>query len=497
MYRNLSNFNWKPFCALLCGLILPFAFAPFHITLLAFLSLAILLYSWIGETPARAAFNGFLFGIGFFSVGVSWVYISIHFFGQAPIPLAIFITCIFILYLASFFAAQGYFLTLLFPKPNWITWLLAFPSSWVIFELLRGWLFTGFPWLALGYSQTETVLRGFAPLIGVYGISWLVAFTSGLFVVMLKTNKLSKRLFIIGMLLVVFVTGTLLSTINWTIPLGEPLKTTLIQGNIQQEIKWQPEQVLRSLNLYTRYTSKSLDSDLIIWPEAAVSVPLDQAKDFLDELSNLALQHHAGIITGIPIVSSSHSYNSVIALGDAKGTYNKRHLVPFGEYTPLKFIFDSLLQSFKIPMSNFDRGVKIQAPLISHGVRIAPYVCYEIAFPLELLNFLPQTELLLTVTDDSWFGHSIAAAQHLQMGQMRSLETGRYLLFSSNTGITAIINAKGRIISSIPSNQELQLTDYVQPMTGTTPWMIYRQYPLFTLLLIVFGLALWQRRHKT
>ncbi len=353
-----------------------------------------------------------------------------------------------------------------------------------MFELLRSWLFTGFPWLLLGYSQTDTYLNGFSPLFGVYGLSTLCAFLSGALIAFLKQKKTLFRLEILTVAILIFLSGFLLTKINWTTSSGQPIKTTMIQGNIQQNLKWQPEQLLSTLKLYMEYTQANWSSHLIIWPEAAIPLPLEEAKDFLFSISNMAKKNNCALITGIPVVKSNFAFNSVIALGNGRGIYYKRHLVPFGEYIPLKPLFEKMLQTFQIPMSNFQHGAKTQSPLIANGVYIAPYICYEVAYPLEFLMFLPKAQLLITVTDDSWFGRSVALSQHLQMAQMRASETGRYLLFNSNTGLTAVLNPKGKITKSVAPFQERALTATVLPMQGETPWMIWRMYPVFGFMLM-------------
>jgi apolipoprotein N-acyltransferase len=267
-----------------------------------------------------------------------------------------------------------------------------------------------------------------------------------------------------------------------------------LQGNIAQDLKWLPEQFQRTMDIYRTRTEQHWNSDLIIWPEAAVTLPLNQSAELLENLATTAKEHKTSIITGIPIIEPTVAYNGIIALGEGHGVYHKRHLVPFGEYTPLKSFYGFILQAFNIPMSNFTKGALKQTPLAAAGTLIGPYICYEVAYPIEFLNFLPQANLLVTVTDDSWFGHSLALEQHLQMAQMRALETGRYLLFSGNTGITAVINDKGQVVKSLPAFQEGELTISAQPMQGSTPWVIVKNYPLAMFMTLIAFLSI---RRKT
>lgn len=478
--------------ALISGLIFPLAFAPFHIYPIAFISPFLLLLSWTFTSPKRAAFRGWLFGMAEFSIGISWVYISIHVYGQASVFLSVLITAVFVFYLSLFPALQGYLLNRFFSRDNFVKWILVYPSSWVVFELLRTWLFTGFPWLLLGYSQVGTIYQGFAPLIGVYGVSFMVVMTAASFFYLLQNLR---RLQIIGFGLAFFVflgfSATALCKINWTLPIGPPLSTALIQGNIKQELKWHPDQMIKTLNLYLHYSKLNLDKNVIIWPEAAITLPQTEMKEFLTQLDRMLLRNGSAVITGIPILDSHKIYNGIIAVGNGSGLYTKRHLVPFGEYIPLKTVFHFVMNSFDIPMSDVAAGPAKQKPLRLKNILIAPYICYEIAYPLEFLSFLPNANLLLTITDDSWFGKSIASAQHVQMGQMRSIETGRYLLFSGNTGITAIINPKGVIEKMIPPFEENVLTGRVYAMSGQTPWVKWKMVPL--LGLIAFSVLLGRR----
>ncbi len=480
--------------ALMAGIILPFAFAPFFISIIGFISPSLLLLAWNNSSPRVAAKQGLLFGLSFFTVGISWIYVSLHVYGQAPVLLAGFITLAFIIYLSSFFMVMGYALNRFCDKSLLLKNLLAFPALWVVFEFGRTWLFTGFPWVLLGYSQTNTWLRGFATLLSVYGVSFIAAFICGALVTIYQTRTANTLKWLLGSIFLIVFAAWGLTLPQWTKRSGSPLKITMIQGNIKQEAKWQPEQIQESLWLYGRYTQANWSSDLIIWPEAAITLPLSMAKEITEQLDVAAKQHHSTIITGIPVVEPGAAYNAMIALGMGSGIYYKRHLVPFGEYIPLRPVFNIFAKAMQIPMSDSIPGSQDQQPIKANGIYVAPYICYEVAYPDEFLAFLPKAEILLTITDDSWFGHSIAAAQHLQMAQMRAIETGRYLLFSSNTGITAVIDARGNIVKAIPTFKELALTAEVYPMQGSTPWMIWRLYPLLGLIVVCLALSFRPRQ---
>lgn len=448
--------------SLIAGGILPLAFAPWHYFWLAPLTTAILLYIWLKSTTWHAALNGWLFGLGMFGVGASWVYISIHRFGGASILLSLILTALFVITLAIFIAICGYCMRKLAPKK----FIISFPIFWVLFEWIRSHLFTGFPWLLLGYSQTNSCLRGYAPIIGVYGISFLIAFSAALIVAVFKSRK---KLFSIIILILIWIIGGLLVSINWTKPIGKPITISIVQGNIPQQLKWSPDQIAPTMQHYKNLTQPYWDSNIILWPEAAIPLPLPYAQTFVNQLSITAKKHHASLILGIPIQINSQYYNAAIALGAGSGKYHKQRLVPFGEYVPFESILRGLFAFFDLPMSEFVKGPKKQNLLHAGNILIASYVCYEVAYAHLVHQNLPQAQLLITISNDAWFGESIAAAQHLQIGQMRCLETGRYMLFSTNNGITAIINPQGKIIKQLPRFKSLVLTGKVYAMQGETP----------------------------
>lgn len=481
--------------SLIAGALLPLAFAPFGIYTLAIISPAILLASWLWVSPRRAFVRGLLFGLGFYNVGASWIFISLHTYGYASVGFAGFATFLFILLFAVYSGIQGWFLNRFYPTNTLSKLLLAFPGSWVILEWIKSWLFTGFPWLFLGYSQINSPLRGLAPIVGVYGISLAVVFTSAVLVALSYFNNLRWRLFLIGSTLTLWLISAALSHIHWTHPQNKILKVSLVQGDIKQEIKWKPERIQEILNLYQSMTIQHWDSDIIIWPEAAVTILNVDAKKYLAGLDQDAKSHHSAVLTGIPIYTNRQYYNGVIAVGNAQGMYLKRHLVPFGEYVPLRSILKIFSQYVQIPMGDFSKGPQQQPLIRLDGIPIANFICYEIAYANEVLPLLPQAQLLVTVTDDSWFDQSIASAQHLEMAQMRALETGRYLLFSTNNGITAIIDSRGKLQSTAPKDQPYVLTGTALAMTGSTPLVIIGIYPII-LLSFLFLLIAKSKRNK-
>lgn len=475
------------FFALISGALLPLAFAPFNIYSLAFILPAILLFIFLQSNCKQAFFLGWIFGFGFFGTGTSWVYISIHQFGNTSAFLAGFITILLTLFLALYFATLGFIFKRFFSKKSTaIQCLLAFPALWVLWEYCRCEFFGGFPWLLLGYSQLTTPLHGFAPFFGIIGLSLFTAMIAGALVVLATKQKFSIKLICFIFIFGCIGLGHIFSKYTWTKPFGKPIQVSLIQGNISQEIKWDANYAKQNILTYQKLTLKNWASQLIIWPEGAFPVTAQDATTFINALNDAAKQHHSNIIFGVPIENKATQqyYNGLLLVGENQGEYLKEHLVPFGEYIPLHFLFKNIMRYFQIPMSEFSKGPKHQPLLTINSILIAPFICYEIAFPAEVLRHAEKSNVLLTISDDSWFGKSIALAQHMQMGQMRALEMGRPLLLSTNTGITAFILPTGKILSGAPIDQRVVLTDQVQPMAGKTLLMRWKYYPVWIVLII-------------
>lgn len=485
--------------SLLAGALLTLSFAPFNLFPLAILAPALLLSTWLNVSRQRAFFRGWLFGLGLFGTGVYWVFISIHTFGNASIFLAAFITVSLIFILALFPALNGFFLNRYFPKTTNTKILFAFPAIWILFEWMRSWMFTGFSWLSIGYSQIDSFLRGYAGIFSLHGVSLAIVMSGAtLLLGYLKFRaKQYKSLFYCFILFTsIWLMGSALQTITWTKPYGDPIQVSLVQGNIAQDLKWTSEQVLPTLKLYENLSKPHWDSKIIIWPEGAIPISLQDADDFLKHMSEEARSHNATLITGIPIqVTGTESYyNSVIATGEGHGVYLKQRLVPFGEYTPFYNIFHRFLGSLDIPMSDFVPGKKEEEPLVAAGINIDTYICYEIAFPEQVRNIKSSPGIILAVSNDAWFGHSVAQAQHLEMARMRAIEMGRQVLFVSNNGITAIISANGKIQDAAPPYVEYVLTGKVQAREGRTPWQIAGMDPLLIILIIFLFVAAKRQR---
>jgi apolipoprotein N-acyltransferase len=479
--------------AIMLGILLSFAFAPYGIFPLAVLAPAGLLALWLKVAPsAKQAFRlGYLFGLGLFGSGVYWVFTSIHVIGGVPTPLAALITAGMVAILALFPACAGYLSNHFFPLQTTEKLLYAFPAIWVFIEWIRSWLFTGFPWLFLGYSQTNSPLKGFAPILSVYGVSLALTISSGLLVnaaLQYKRKKIKALCFNLLAIAIIWGLGGLLSYIPWTITQGKPISVSLVQGNIPQTLKWSPEHLQLSLDRYTQLTEPLWGkSNIIIWPESAIPLPLQNAEEFINALDKKAQESGSSLILGIPIRTQDNQsyYNSIITLGSNKHVYNKRHLVPFGEYIPLTNLLNKALQFMDIPMSEMREGNPLQQALIMGDIKILPSICYEIAFPDLMRNLDKSINMLLVLTNDAWFGESNAEAQHLQMAAMRALEFHKPVLFASNDGITAVIDPNGKTEASLAQREIAILSVNVQPMYGSTPWLVNGIDPLLFILIIL------------
>jgi len=493
-----SNSNYWDFGAPIAGILLTLSFAPFDYSCLAPVALAFLFACWQNGSAKRAAMRGYLFGLGAFGSGVSWVYISMHDFGGAGVFEASLLTGLFSAFWASFPALAGYLSVKINPVNKGSVRVLLMPVIWILVEYLRGyWVLNGFPWLHIAYSQLESPLSGYIPVLGVYGTGFIAALTASMAVEILFGNR---RLLPITVLIVLWGTGGLLRNQTWTHEIGQPLRVSMIQGNIAQDQKWRPENKINTLLKYKKMTEAHWDSNIIIWPETAIPAYLDQVNDaFLAPLGNDAKLHNTDLIISVPVQeqSPSRSFNAVITLGKEQGMYRKTHLLPFGEYLPLQPLSGFVLNKINIRLGNFTPGAVNQPLLKAGGYPFITLVCYEDVFGDVSSRGLSDAAYLVNVTNDGWFGNSIEPHQHLQMARMRAMETGRFLLRSTNTGVTAVISPKGEIINQAPLFQEVALTGTITPMGGMTPYAKWGDKPVIGLMVILLlGLMGWGKRGR-
>ncbi|MEB2325695.1 MAG: apolipoprotein N-acyltransferase [Pseudomonas sp.] len=488
--------------ALAAGALTTLALAPFDLWPLALLSIALLYLGLRQLTPKAAAGRGWCYGFGLFASGVSWVYVSIHDFGAASPALAGLLTLGFVAGLALFFALLGWL---------WARWFrreqapladaLAFAALWLALDALRGWVLTGFPWLYVGYTQLHGPLAGLAPVGGVWLLSFAIALSAALLVNLPRLLATRGQLAIaLPLLAAPWLTGWWLAGHAWTEDKGAPLTVAAVQGNVAQSMKWDPKKLEMQLLLYRDMTFRSRPADLIVWPETAVPILKEHAAGYLDMMAGFSQQRDAALITGVPVRQPNADgemryYNGLTAVGAGAGTYLKQKLVPFGEYVPLQEVLRGLIAFFDLPMSDFARGEPGQPLLQAKGLQIAPYICYEVVYPEFAAGLAAQSDLLLTVSNDAWFGRSIGPLQHLQMAQMRALEAGRWMIRATNNGITVLIDPRGRITEQVPQFEEAVLYGEVTPMQGLTPYLRWRSWPLIVVCTLLLGFALLKRRN--
>ena len=469
------------------GAVSIFGFAPFDFFPLPILALALLFRLWQRSTsPRAAAWLGFCFGLGFFLAGVSWVYVSLHDVGGMAAPIALIATLLFCTYLALFPALAGFVFRRL-ANADFFKNALLLAGLWALTEWLRGWLLTGFPWLASGYSQTPpSPLAGYAAVLGVYGIGFLVALIAAL----LAAGWRRKVVWL--SIIALLGGGALLRGMDWTQPSGQPLTVSLLQGNVAQSLKWEPERLPLSVDTYTRL-ARDNPAALTVLPETAIPLFFDQIPR--ETLQTLA--QHGDVLIGAAARHRDGGYvNGAIAITrEGVASYAKRHLVPFGEYIPPGFswFFDLV----RIPMSNFSAGPAVQAPLPIAGQSIAPNICYEDLFGEEILPSLPAATLLINLSNTAWFGDSLAQPQHLQIARLRAMETGRMMLRATNTGITAAIAPDGRVLGQLPPFTTGALRVEAQGYSGATPYTRWGNALALLLALAAVLPALRQRLART
>jgi len=496
--------NWLCFIS---GLLLAFAYAPFSQWWLALILPSIALYQIRQASPKVAAKKLGLFAFGWFSSGISWVHVSIDQFGGLPLIISLLLMFSLCAYLSFFPALAGYLSAKIAKNKQMNLWLL--PPIWLLCEYLRSVVLTGFPWLSLGYSQIDSPLANFAPVIGEVGLTAIVLLSniclvkiycaSTAFFKQQQLTSIPKTGLILptALLVSIYLTSLSLNPLNWTTLTGKSTKVALVQGNIAQSIKWAPEQEWPTMLKYLDLTRVNYDADIIIWPESAIPALEPAVQDYLGTVNRSALLNDSAIITGLINYNfeSKEYFNALLVLGkknaeDEQGyyynhsnRYYKSHLLPIGEFVPFQELLRPLAPFFNLPQSSFTAGDYIQPNLIAKNIHILPLNCFEIAFPKQLAaNFTDKTGMILTVSNDAWFGDSHGPHQHFEIARMRALEFGRPLVRATNNGITGIINHLGEVTSIAPQFEEIVLKGTVEFVSGDTP---YSQWPNLILWLMI------------
>lgn len=479
--------------AFVAGLLTVLGFAPFELFVAPMIGLAVLFYLWQCSSSPRQDFAlGLSFGLGLYGFGIYWIYISLYEFGGMPWWFAGFSTFCLCAFMALFPALVGY----LSKRIGWVIW--SAPLLWGLSDWVRGWIFTGFPWLTLGYSQVpHSPLVGFMPIIGAYGVSTMVALIASLLATLcikqFSTYWRVKTVFVVS---IIILLGLLLKQIEWTTPIGQPVKVALLQGNVSQSIKWSPEVANSTIAQYLDMVEQS-DAQLIVLPETALPVIAQQLdQQVIQRMTQHAQKNNGDVLVGlVQYDRQDQSYfNSAISFGTSPvQAYSKIHLVPFGEFIPLKAVFGWIYRDWlNIPLSDLTRG-KHQPPMELAGQRVAVNICYEDVFGEEIIQPLPDATLLVNMSNDAWYGKSFAAVQHMQFSQARAIETGRMMLRATNTGATAVIDQHGKVLAHAPHDVQITLTGKVQGYQGATPYVWWGNWPFIVLSFSAIAFVLWRK----
>jgi len=479
------------------GCLFTAAFEPIGLWPLAPVLLLPLLHVALFKSSHKAANLAFSFGLGWFLSGTYWIYLSVTGPGNAAWWIGVFLVIGLSLIMAGYIALTVWLINRLAAGRPWRLLAVA-PVCWVFIEWLRGWLFSGFPWMSLGYGQIDTVLSGWAPVLGVYGVSLaLVVSTTALLLAIFERDR--QRWIAIGIIVAPWAIGAALTSMQWTTPLGTPVNTTIIQAGIPQERKWLPEERQPTRDFYRDRTLAVTTSELVVWPEVAIPAVSDMEEVYIQSLERISAASGKTIVFGILERERSakdevHIYNSVIGLnGDERRVYRKRHLVPFGEYFPVPAFVRDWMRMMSLPFSDLSPGADEQPLLtMADGTAISVVICYEDAYGAEMLFAFPEAALLVNVSNDAWFGDSIAPHQHLQIARMRSLELGRETIRATNTGISAFIDANGKVLATGAQFEPVQMSANVQPYAGSTPYLRFGNWPVVGLCLFVLA-AFWLR----
>ncbi|MDF2154902.1 apolipoprotein N-acyltransferase [Vibrio sp. CAU 1672] len=492
----------RPLVAAFVGASTTLAFAPYQLWPIAILSPAVLLILLTNQSPKRALWIGYAWGLGQFATGVSWVYVSIANFGGMPLAANLFLMGLLIAYLAVYSGLFAWLTNKFFPHFTLTSALLAAPALWLATDWLRGWVMTGFPWLWLGYSQIDAPLASFAPIGGVELLTLFILICAGA----LAYAWTHKQWMMLVIPAIILSAGFGIRQYDWVTPRQQDTTSVaLIQGNVDQNLKWLPSQRWPTIMKYTDLTRENWDADIIVWPEAAIPAFEIEVPSFLSNLDSAAKMNHSAIITGVVNQTEDRQYyNSILSLGatsygdysfDLSARYHKHHLLPFGEFVPFETFLRPLAPFFNLPMSSFSRGDYIQPNIEANGMQMAPALCYEIIFNEQVRqNVNSATDFILTLSNDAWFGRSIGPLQHMEIARMRALELGKPLIRSTNNGLTAVTDHKGQVIEAIPQFETAILRSELTPTDGQTPYHRWGSWPLYLWVALSLILAWWLPR---
>ena len=479
--------------ALAAGAVLATAFAPYGYWPMALLCPALLMWLWQEVSPRRAATLGFYFGAGTFAVGTWWLYIAIHTIGEAPVWLALALMLALVSIMGAYQALAGYLANRLLPVAGVWRWWVGVPALWLLIEWLRGWFLSGFPWLSLGYSQTDSWLGGYAPVGGVYAISGLLLVCAGALLALLLDRRRTRWVSII-VLLLPWAGGELLTIVPWTYASGPRVSVAVLLGAVPQDEKHLEASLGPTKALYYRLNDQVLGAKLIVWPETAVPELANDMTPYLKSIFQRARLSGSDVVMGIAHEGDGGEYfDSVLALSAKPSYYDKRHLVPFGEYFPVPKFVRNWLRLMSLPNEDFTPGADKQSNLEAGGLRLAATVCYEDAYGTAQRAMVRQADALVNVTNDAWFGHSSARYQHFQIARMRAMEARRYLIRAANDGVSAVVGPFGEVQERAPEYQPVILRGTVEPRRGLPPYVRLGDLPVLVTALAALLLAIYQR----
>ncbi len=485
---------------LFAGILVPCGFAPIHLPGLAILGMA-LLFAQLQQQPRKQAFiNGFIFGLGFLGVGVSWIYVSVHEYGHLNALVSAIITLFFVFYLAIYPGLVALLYSQLSIKRSMLLQCFLFSALWCLGEYARSTFLSGFPWLLLGYAQIDTPLKHLLPIIGVYGTGFFACLSATFLVASVFSKRPLKYLYLMAFIAILLAPG-LLHKIEWTTVNPTPISVAVVQPNLSIRDQWDEHLFWQLLQQYDDAFNQLIGKkQLIVLPESAIPLPASYIHDFMDNIHQRAKEMGTSILLGIPMPTTADDnayYNTLTALGRAKGFYFKQHLVPFGEFIPQSFRV--LTEWLSIPAANMKPGKSNQKLIHSNHYPIASLICYELAYPQLLRQQMPQAQWIVSISDDGWFGHSLAMYQQLQMAQVLSMLTGRFQVVANKEGLSSIIDEHGQLLHTLPAFTAGVLEATLYPATGATPWVRWGDgwLLLLCLCLVILAGITSARRHIT
>ncbi len=477
-----------------CGLIFPLGFAPFNFWPSTIFSISCLIYLLNFQDSRNSFTLGFVYGLGLWGVGISWLYVSIHYHGGIGSLSSFLITSLFVIILSLFSGTTTLLYKFLKTNKLYFDFIIVFPAIWLSIEILRSNIFTGFPWLIIGDSLSGTFIGGWIPILGTYGGSLTALIIAGILLLLLK----NKNYYYPSLLLIILISSFTLNNINWTKELIT-INVSIQQPNLTLKEKWSSEGVYQTMDLFQRSVSNALPGEFIFFPETALILNEDSMEPWISDLDQQAKLKDLSLITGIVAhnyineFKNNKSFNRIKGYGRAEGFYDKVQLVPFGEYIPLRSYLGKFLDILGVNMTDTSPGSRFQ-PLKANNLIISPNICYEVAFNELVRKTAKDSNLLVSITNDTWFGSSIGPYQHLEIAQTRALEHQKPLIRATNSGISAIINKNGKIIERQGFFEEKELKSRIQVYEGRTPFSIVGNNIIYIYVIVILMYLLYNKR---